>query len=449
MVQIQSSIKLQAEGSLSFGSIVGWRNGGGEAVSDKAELALTGARLTRRAPHRRPDWNQTLLALWVAQTASLMGFTFVFPFVPLFIQKELGVASPREVVLWSGAAGAATGIALAVFSPLWGAIADRYGRKPMVIRSMVGGGLVIAAIALVANVQQFLVLRAVQGALAGTVAASTALVATEAPRDRVSSSLGVLQTAVFTGTAGGPLIGAVVAAAVGLRASFAVAGVLLIAAGVLVWRSVHEEFRAPVRAVRTPSGLVGLAGPALALVMVLALIQVATAGIFPILPLFVASLAPAGGPSPSFLSGMLFGLSALAGTAGALLYTRLTGRFGFRPVLIAASLAGGLFAILQGTALNYLQLVLLTCLAGVSQGVIGPLVNSMLGQEAPYAVRGRAFGIGASATALGSAVGPLLGASVAAAAGLRWAIVATGAMLLAMGAWSALAVREPPGAGGA
>jgi len=375
-----------------------------------------------------------------------MGFTFVFPFVPLFIQRELGVTSVREVVLWSGAAAAATGIALAIFSPLWGAVADRYGRKPMVIRSMLGGGLAIAAAALVVNVQQFLVLRVVQGALAGTVAASTALVATEAPRDRVSSSLGVLQTAVFTGSAGGPLLGAVVAAAVGLRGSFAVAGAVLMGAGVLVWRSVHEEFRAPAHTVRTPSGLLALGRPALALVVVLALIQVATAGIFPVLPLFVASLTPAGGPPASFLSGMLFGVSALAGTAGALLYTRLTGRFGFRPVLVAASLAGGVFAVLQGAALNYLQLVLLTCLAGVSQGVIGPLLNSMLGQETPYARRGRAFGVGASATAVGSAVGPLLTASVAAAAGLRWAIAATGAILLAIAAWSVLAVREPSAA---
>jgi DHA1 family multidrug resistance protein-like MFS transporter len=375
-----------------------------------------------------------------------MGFTFVFPFIPLFIQKELHVTSVREVVLWAGVSGAATGVALAIMSPIWGALADRHGRKPMVVRAMIGGGCTIVAIAFVSNVQQFVVLRILQGALAGTIAASTALVATEAPRDRVSSSLGLLQSGVFIGSAAGPLFGGIVSAAVGLRGSFVVSGLILLAAGVLAWRGVHEHFRQYPLTARTRTGLRALAGPALAIVVVLLLVQVGSSGAYPILPLLITVLPPVGGASPSFLAGTLFGLSALAATAGALTYGRLTERFGLRSVLIAASLAGGIFAVLQGTAQNYLQLLLLTCLAGGFQGVIGPLLNLMLQQEVPYENRARAFGVGASATAIGGAAGPLMAAGLAAASGLRWAIAATGLVLLAMTVWCIAVVREPPAA---
>jgi DHA1 family multidrug resistance protein-like MFS transporter len=374
----------------------------------------------------------------------MMGFTFVFPFVPLFIQKELGIVSVREVALWAGAAGAATGIALAVSSPIWGAVADRHGRKPMVIRAMVGGGLTLAAIALVTNVQQFLVLRFVQGALSGTVAASTALVATEAPRDRVSQSLGVLQSSIFIGAAAGPLLGGIVSAAVGLRGSFAVGGALLVSAGLLVWHAVRENFHRELVPARQPYGLRALGRPALALIVVLGLVQVGTTGAFPLLPLLVVTLTPANGASTSFLAGVLFGAAALAATAGALLYSRLTNRFRFRQVLIGAALGGGAFAMLQGAAANYLQLLLASALAGAFQGVIVPLINLMLGQEVPLFVKARAFGVGASATALGGAAGPLLGAGMAASFGLRWAITAVGAILVLMAGWIAITVREPP-----
>src|SRR5204863_7634266 len=98
------------------------------------------------------------------------------------------------VVFWSGALVTSTGVSLAIFSPIWGALADRYGRKVMVLRALLVGGLIIALMGLVQNVGQFLVLRILQGMFTGTIAAATALLASIVLRDRLAGNIGKLQT---------------------------------------------------------------------------------------------------------------------------------------------------------------------------------------------------------------------------------------------------------------
>ena len=88
-----------------------------------------------------PGWQTTLYVMWFAQMVAILGFSFVIPFMPFFI-RDLGVADDKLVALWSGVLGAATGLAFSIAAPFWGAVADKYGRRPMVVRSMLGGALV-------------------------------------------------------------------------------------------------------------------------------------------------------------------------------------------------------------------------------------------------------------------------------------------------------------------
>src|SRR3981081_2969534 len=139
-----------------------------------------------------PSWQTSLYVTCVAQATAMLAFGFVLPFLPLYL-KEIGVRPDSAVVFWSGALVTSTGISLAIFSPIWGALADRHGRKLMVLRSMLIGGVIIALMGLVQNVEQFLVLRILQGMFTGTIAAATALVATIGPRDRPPATRGTLQ----------------------------------------------------------------------------------------------------------------------------------------------------------------------------------------------------------------------------------------------------------------
>src|SRR5438477_1001712 len=152
------------------------------------------------------SWQRNLYALTVAAFLMFTAFGFVFPFLPLFI-AELGVGDIQQVEVWSGVTSFGQAIVLSVFSPIWGAVADRRGRRLMVLRAALGGGLVIALMGLSQNIWEFMALRLVQGAMTGVVAAVTALATSFVPRARVGLALGIIQMSSFAGSAVGPSIG--------------------------------------------------------------------------------------------------------------------------------------------------------------------------------------------------------------------------------------------------
>ena len=145
--------------------------------------------------------------MWLAEFTAILGFAFAFPFLPLFLHRELHIPSGPELSFWTGVSAASTGFALALTSPIWGRLADRYGRKPMLVRAMFGGGISVALMGLAQSALQLTVLRGIQGASSGTVAAATALVATETPAEHLAWALGILNSAISLGSAAGPATG--------------------------------------------------------------------------------------------------------------------------------------------------------------------------------------------------------------------------------------------------
>ena len=148
-------------------------------------------------PNYQP-WQMTLYVMFAAQLLSIIGFSFSLPFLPFYI-RELGVTEERLVPYWAGILAASASLVMVFFSPLWGWIADRYGRKPMVTRAMFGGAIITFAMGLVENIWQLLGLRMLSGALTGTISASIALVSTAVPRANLGFALGLMQVAVFLG----------------------------------------------------------------------------------------------------------------------------------------------------------------------------------------------------------------------------------------------------------
>src|SRR5579864_4227354 len=199
------------------------------------------------------DWRRNLTALWLAELTAILGFSFAFPFLPLFLHRELHIASGPQLSFWTGIAAGATGFALALTSPVWGRLADRYGRKPMLVRAMIGGGISVGLMGLAQSAVQLTVLRGLQGASSGTVAAATALVATETPAEHLAWALGILNSAISLGSAAGPAAGGLAANFVGLRAIFLGGGVLLLLAMIPVLLAVRETPRRVIREVTPPT----------------------------------------------------------------------------------------------------------------------------------------------------------------------------------------------------
>ncbi len=301
----------------------------------------------RRMTSLMPAWRRTLYVIWFTQFIAVGGFSFIMPFIPYYVQ-ELGITGVKEVALWSGVVTSAQAVSMAIMAPIWGALADRYGRKLMLLRACYAGAIVMTLMGFVTNVQQLVVLRFIQGLLTGTVAASTALAAGVVPKERSGMALGSLQMAFFLGVSLGPLLGGLSGDTVGYRPSFWVTGSLLLLSGILVTFLVHEDFH-PSQAAAT-GGLkqygrsfkVALASTALvAAFAARILLRAGSRSLDPILPLFVQSLLPGAGHMGS-IAGAVAAVSALGAAIGAPVIGNWGDRLGHRRLLIAEQPGGSL-----------------------------------------------------------------------------------------------------------
>lgn len=369
-------------------------------------------------------WKRNLYVIWVAELVAIAGFAVIFPFLPYYVQ-ELGITDLHEVELWSGLIFAAQAVTMAIFAPIWGSVADRYGRKLMVQRAMFGGAVVIAAMGFVQNVQQLVILRLIQGMLTGTVPAATTLVASSAPRDRSGYALGLLQMAVWTGASVGPLVGGVLADTWGYRATFLLTGSLLLLAGLTVWRFVEEDFTPPTRDDSDPESgfwygikLVVHDRSLLSLFSIRFIVRMATRLMGPTLPLFIQSLVPPTTRIAS-LTGLISGVRAATGAVGAVTLGRASDRIGYRRVLLVCAAGVALIYVPQFFVTNPWQLLVLQGALGLVMSGVLASTSALMANLAPEGHQGAVYGVDASVVAMANAVGPMLGATMAATLGLR------------------------------
>lgn len=384
-------------------------------------------------------WQRTLGIMAVAQTFSILGFSFVFPFLPLYVQ-QLGIHGPVQVTFWAAILSACSAVTMAISAPVWGVLADRYGRKIMVVRAAGSAAILIGLMGLATNVYQLLALRLLQGALTGTVTASQALVSSQSPRDRLGFSMGIMQTAIFIGNSFGPLAGGLAAEAFGFRLSFGVAAGLLFTCAALVALFVREEAHSIQRPVEGhPSILHGmhevLQAPALlAMIGAIFVVQFATTQVFPILPQFIQILEGRGG-HPAVATGLIL---AGAGGAGALSSTAMgwfSDRIGHRNLLIIAATAAACISVPQFFVQTTWQFGLLRVADGFALGAMLPSASAILGGLVPAQQRGAAYGLASSANSLGVAVGPMTTAAVVATSGIRSVFLVAAALLLSIALW--------------
>ncbi|MFN2241362.1 MAG: MFS transporter, partial [Anaerolineae bacterium] len=374
--------------------------------------------------------------------------SIVFPFLPYYVQ-ELGVTDLRDVELWSGVLFATQAVTMAIFAPIWGTLSDRYGRKLMVQRAMFGGAVTLAAMGFVQDVWQLAVLRAVQGMLTGTVSAATTLVASSAPRERSGYALGLLQMAVWSGASVGPLLGGLVADTWGYRAAFWVTGVLLFVAGLAVWRFVEEDFVPPARDKDKSGGgfwdgvkLVIHQRPLVSLFSIRFIVRLGIRLIGPVLPLFVQSLVPPAARLAT-ITGLISGVQAGTSAIGAVTLGRASDRIGYRRVLLACTVAAVILYVPQFFVTTVWQLLILQGAVGLVMSGVLASISALLATLAPEGRQGAVYGVDASVVSAANAVGPMLGASVAAAIGLRAPFLLTaGTLALAAGLVVALIPRN-------
>jgi MFS transporter, DHA1 family, multidrug resistance protein len=376
----------------------------------------------------------SFIVLLVSQLAATMGFTFVLPFTPIYVQA-LGVEDAGSAAAWAGVINSSTAVTMALAAPLWGRLGDRVGLKPMLLRATVAGSVVVGLMGLVGSPWQLLALKTLQGCLTGTVAAATVLVSATAPQERAGARLGTLQMVIFVAAAAGPFFGGVFADLVGIRASFGVTAALLATSAVLISVWVREERPAEEQAedeeeaadAEGPLPHRRLAPSLLALFVV----QVAIMSAAPALPGFLSTLMD----EPvrvATLAGWIIATGALAASFGSVIGGKLAERFGARRVIIWTLLLAGISALPQAEVDSVAMLWALRLVTGLFVGTAIPLANLAIREAVHPRRQGEAFGVAATATSAGNAVGPVAGGMLASSFGFGAPFLVPGICLVAV-----------------
>jgi MFS transporter, DHA1 family, multidrug resistance protein len=384
-------------------------------------------------PAEPENWQRNVWALALVVFTAFVGFQFFSPFLPLYVQ-QLGVTDPRQVAVWSGVLMAVTPGVSGLLGPLWGRLADRVGRKLMLIRSLAGFVVIIAAMGLVTSVHQLFVARALQGVFAGFSVMAMAVASVSCPRDKVPVAIGRVQSAQLLSAAVGPLAGGYVASHFGIRAAFfATAGLCAVALVGLI--TLFKEARPDeVAALRPHLPFRDVARlPYFTLVLGLLIIcQFIDRGLALLIPLKVVELGDV--ERVAATSGLIISASAVCGTLSASLAGRLAQSWPAAQLLLIGCVLGGVPCALMAWSHTWVTLMLLRCLVGFLLGATLTLAYSLGGQLAPSETRGAAFGWLALGVQFGTALSPLATGGLAALS-LGGAFILDGAL-----AWVAAAL---------
>ena len=365
------------------------------------------------------SWEKTLYALTAAEFVAMTAFSFVGAFLPLFVQ-ELGNFTPAQAAFWTGIASSGLGIGMFFSSSLWGIASDRWGRKLMVLRVMLGGAVLLVVQGLSPNIYFFVATRWGQGLLTGSVAAVSAMATSIVPRNKIPLAAGLITASASGGSSLGPVIGGFLADQIGYRNAFFVVGALLLASALLVIWLVKEDFEPPAR--RETASLGGMLRLAVSRDMLPVLIFLFAVSFIPsltspIIPLFIKELNPAGRAATA--AGLTFGITGAVYTLSTLGAARLSERFDLRKILILSCLGSGLLTLPPVWAASVGQLLIYLVLGCFPGGGVSAASNAVVGLSVSQGQMGMAYGLSNSAGSLGWGLGPLVGGWLASIWGFR------------------------------
>ncbi|MFC6253069.1 multidrug efflux MFS transporter [Secundilactobacillus hailunensis] len=363
---------------------------------------------------KRPVWRRNLFVLWFGTFMAGLAFSEIMPFLSLYVDT-LGHFTKDQLNLYSGIIFSATYLVTAIASPIWGRLADRKGRKLMLLRASLGMALVLGLMGAVTNVWELMALRFIQGIFSGYISNANALMATQAPKSKSGQALGTLSTGYVAGSLFGPLVGGALAEVFSYRVTFFITGILLLSVFFVSYFFVTESFT-PVKKENMLSskavlGVINHPKLILGMFITTLIIQASNMSISPILSLYVREIMPKGSAITLF-SGIVAAIPGVATLFAAPQLGRLGDKIGTELILSI----GFIFAILvylpMAFVTNVWQLMFLRFLIGISNATMLPAVQTILSKNTPPQVTGRIFSWNQSFQAVGSVLGPMIGSTV-------------------------------------
>lgn len=381
---------------------------------------------------------RNLAIMWIANFFVAGSMTMVIPFISLYIDT-LGNYSDSFVQRWSGFIFGITFVTAFLFSPIWGRIGDKYGRKYILIFSAFGIGVSVFLMGFVTSVWQLFILRLIMGVATGFIPMSQAFISTQTPKHIAGRVLGTLQTGSITGSLMGPMLGGVLADAFGYADTFKWVSITVFLSGVIVLFGIREvkpklsDDASDYRSYTAREVIAHIVHkPVLLIIMLIStLVQVAHFSVQPILSLFVEEIH--GPVNIAFYSGIAFSAAGLGNLLMARNWGKLGDRVGYIKILIGLLFMAGIVYFPAAFITNIWQLIILRFMLGVAIGGIIPLRIAYIRQEAPLSMQGEVLGYNTSLRFLGNIIGPAMGGIIAGFFGFSAVFFVTSGLLILCG----------------
>lgn len=379
---------------------------------------------------------------WLGNFFTGASFSLVMPFMALYVE-QLGV--PKNKVEWyAGLAVSLSALTSALIAPVWGRLADRYGRKPMMVRASLVMTFTMGGLAFVPNVFWLLVLRILNGLFSGYVPNSTALIASQAPKNRSGYALGTLATGVIGGSLVGPLLGGVLAEILGIRQVFLLVGFILLICNLMTVFLVKEDFQPVTKAealstrelfssIKDKQILIGLFVTSM-------IIQVSAQSIAPILTLYIRHLGQT--ENLMFVSGLIVSALGFSSMLSSSTLGKIGDRIGNHRLLLIALFYSFSMYVLCALAQNSLQLGIVRFLYGFGTGALMPSINSLLTKITPREGISRIFSYNQMFMNMGQVIGPFIGSAIATGLGYRSVFYVTSLIVFVNFVWSLINFRK-------
>lgn len=373
--------------------------------------------------------------MWFANFFVGGSMTMILPFISLYIES-FGNFSEKYVQHWAGITFSITFVSAFLFSPIWGRIGDRYGRKKILIYSGLGLGTSIFLMGFVDSVMQLFILRFFMGFFSGFISMSQAFISTQTPRKIAGRVLGTLQTGSITGSLLGPMLGGLMADSLGFAMTFRWTSIAIYISVLLVFftreyrMDVNEGSKALYSSKEVLQHIVK--NPVFLTVLLLsALEQIAHYSVQPILSLFVSDLH--GKANVAFYSGIAFSAAGLGNLFMARKWGGIADKYGYTKILVILLIAAGV-VYMPGAAVNHFwQLVVIRFVLGVLIGGVVPTRIAYIRQEAPIEMQGEVLGYNTSLRFFGNIVGPMLGGFISGFYGFSAVFISTSTLLIVSG----------------
>ena len=389
------------------------------------------------------NWRRNLSIAWFGTFFTSASISLVMPFMALYVQS-LGVKG-NAVELFTGLAVGISALASGLVAPIWGRLADQYGRRIMMIRASIVMTFTMSALAFVPNVWWLLAMRLLNGIFAGYIPNSTALIASQIPRDKSGYALGILSTGMIGGSLIGPSIGGFFAQLVGMKNVFLITGIVLLLVTILTIFFVQENFtpieRVDLLSTREVFDRVSNRHILYGLFITSFVLQLTVQSVAPILPLYIRQLNGHSG-NIFMISGFIVsavGLSEMlsSGTLG-----KLGDKIGSHRLIIIGLIYSLIVYIPMAFVKTPLQLGVLRFLLGFGSGALVPSVNSLLSKLTPPEGISRIFSFNQMFNNFGQVVGPLLGSAIAGYISYQAVFIATSCFVLFNLIWSLFNFRK-------